>query len=202
MKTIYKSVANSLLGALLCTPLLGFAASPGVLGPTSTTSFNLNITVPPVVAIGNLTNVDMKYETNFQQIVTSPFCVSSNTPGQSYKIEISSPAANGSTFVLTNNAKVIVPGQPTPSDDFTYTLFFFNNPNGGATGGTPFVSGTKLGPFGTGTPGQGGTVGDCALLGANNASLVFNFQPSAGSGPMDVGLYQDTLSITLYDGTT
>lgn len=170
---------------LLLSPL-GFAATQGTLGGSSTGSVLITLNINPAIQISNLTDIVINYVVGVSSgnaTGFSPACVYSNSTTKNYSIKATSTNASGGNMRVST-------GGGSPSY-INYTAQWFTNPN--ATGGTPvsLTNGTAVNISGATA---NNTSPNCSNGASNNASVLITFL-SADLSSATQGSYTDTLTL-------
>lgn len=152
------------LGSLFCRASIFFfvvashyaaahAATDGTLGPTSTGSLSITITIPPRVRISNVADLALGTFTGTgDKTAADDVCIYTNDPAGTYRVTATGDGTGGA-FTVNDGA----------SNELAYSLRW--NDQTGTTGNVLLTSGTAL----TGQSGANTTASDCG--GSNTANI-------------------------------
>jgi hypothetical protein len=163
---------------LLFAPLASAATADGSVGATSTGTVDVVITVPNLVLVENLDQIDLAYVAGGGDVTAAePFCVWA-TAGTLYDITISS--ANGTGTFQANSG----------SDSVSYEVAFDDSALGDAL--ESVVEGVTLTNGGTGYTASSQISPGCA---ADNAVLQVTAAEAGNLGLAVAGIYTDEMTL-------
>jgi hypothetical protein len=156
-----------------------YSATDGTLGATSSGSVGISITIPTLVRITNVQNLDLGTFTGSGDLsANDSVCIYTNLSAGTYKITASGDGTAGA-FEVRNGSAVSLP----------YLVFWNDQPS--PSGGIALVSGTA-------SPTQGGadiSSQTCSGLG-NNANFMVRMLESVLQGAIP-DVYTGTLSLVI-----
>lgn len=175
--SLSKLAKGAVFGSMVAAASMAAHAADGTLGATSNVDMNVQVTIPSLIKIHSVSNVDLgTYSVGTAPSATSNFCVWGNV--NTYTMTITSANPSGTSEPQMTDGSEFVP----------YDVYF--DDNGAATAASDAVtSGSVLAPA-TPYATTGGTItGNCA-----NAS-VFISVPEANLQAVSAGAYNDTMTL-------
>lgn len=172
-----KMVKGAVFGSMIAAVSMTGHAADGTLGATSDVDMNVQVTIPSLIKIHNVSSVDLgTYSVGVAPSATSNFCVWGNV--NTYTMTITSTNPSGSNE----------PQMTDGSEFVAYDVYF--DDNGAATAASDAVtSGAVLAPAAPYSTASGTITGNCA-----NAS-VFISVPEANLQAVSAGGYNDTMTL-------
>jgi len=163
-----KILAVAMATAGLTVSTFSMAATNGSVGPTSAGTAIINLTIPSLIRITDLADVNLGIYNGdgLDRSGASPACVRRNSAGN---YSVTATSANGS-FVLTS----------VPATTIPYALTW---------GGTALAYGAALG----GQVADSATLGACVPVAGKLSVNV----PAAGMDAAEPGAYADTVTVTV-----
>lgn len=154
------------------------AAQQGTLGPTSTGSVNISLTIPALVQISGLTDIALGTVNGpFPATGSTPACIYSNNSGN-YTVTVTG-SGTGGAFTVSG-----------PSPATTSTIAYTATWTAGSGAAQSLTAGTKL----SGLSGANTTSTNCG--GSTNATFAISFS-SANIAAAPAGGYSGTATILI-----
>ncbi len=154
----------------------GFTATQGTLGPTSTGTVNISLTIPQLVKISGLSDIALGTISGAPVSGNTTACIYSNNSGN-YAVTVTGSGAGG--------AFTIAGPSPATTSTIAYTADWIAN-----SITAPLTAGTKL----TGRTGANTTSVNCA--GGSNATFSVTFSEAAITA-VPSGAYSGTATILI-----